>query len=212
MKNRRKHFLVDKSLQFHYLLYIVLTLTLVAGVGIVGSYFGIWGSAIKIFSEESLRESMLTAAQLTDYERARRPFFKPQEAPSIRNYQDTALLSERQREMIREIMNETTRRMVGLGIFLVFFIGWGSIFLTHKIAGPVFKLKQYLHRVEQGDLTTRIQFRKFDEIHKLADDFNATIAALDAHVGTMKRMVRESSSETVLNTFKKELSKFKTSN
>lgn len=211
MKNRRKHFLVDKSLQFHYILYIVLTLTLVAGVGIAGSYFGIWGSAIKIFSEESLRDSMLTAAQLTDYERARRPVLKPQEVPSIRNYQDTALLSERQREMIREIMDETTRRMVGLGIFLVLFIGWGSIFLTHKIAGPIFKLKQYLHRVEQGDLTARIQFRKFDEIHKLADDFNATIASLDANIGTMKRIVRESSSETASSALKKELSKFKTS-
>ena len=82
-KNRRKHFLVDKNLQFHYLLYIVIMLAVVSGTGIVGSYFGIWASVIKTFSEESLRETMVTAAQINEYEQARRPAPKQLSMPSI---------------------------------------------------------------------------------------------------------------------------------
>ena len=177
----------------------------------LGSYYGIWASVIKAFSEESLRESMLTAAQINEYEQARHPVQETlQRSPSVRTFQETALLSERQREIMQEIMDETSRRMVVLGIFLIFFIGWGSIFLTHKIAGPIFKLRQRFRELEFGNLTARIKFRKFDEIHRLAESFNTAAATLDANVGKMKRIVREHSRESMPDELKKELAKFKT--
>ena len=101
-------------------------------------------------------------------------------------------------------MDDTNRRMLGLGIILLFFIGWGSIFLTHKISGPVFKLRQYFHKVEQGDLTARVKFRKFDESHSLADSFNSMTGSLDASIGKLKRVARVGSPEEL----KKELGKF----
>jgi len=209
-KNRRKHFLVDKNLQFHYLFYIILTLTVVSGVGMTGSYFGIWGSVVKIFSEESLHETMVTAAQLNEYEQARHPSPKKLSLPSIRTYQETSLLSERQKELIREIMDETNQKMLALGVFLLIFIGWGSIFLTHKIAGPLFKFGQYFQELGRGNLAVRIRLRKFDEARNLEFRFNEMAAALDAIVAKMKRITREIPRETALDELKKELSKIKT--
>lgn len=210
-KNRRKRFLVDKTLQLHYLLYIVLTLAVISAVGMTGSYFGIWGSVIKTFSEESLRQSMMTAAQIHEYEQARRPFPGGLSIPSIRTFQETSLLSERQKEMIRQIMDETNQKMLGLGALLLIFIGWGSIFLTHKIAGPIFKAGQYFQMLGKGDLTARIELRKFDEAHDLAKRFNEMSAALDAAIGKMKRITRQTPPERVPEELKKELAKFKTS-
>ncbi len=210
MKNRRKHFLVDKSLQLHYLFYIVIALAVVSTVGMTGSYFGIWSSVTKAFSEESLRETMVTAAQINEYEQARRPSTGKQPLPSIRTYQETSLLSERQKELIQEIMDQTNQKMLGLGVLLLILIGWGSIFLTHKIAGPIFKLAQYFQELGKGNLAVRIRLRKFDEARNLELRFNEMAAALDATVGKMKRIVREAPCETAVEELRKELAKLKT--
>lgn len=210
MKNRRRHFLIDKKLQLHYVLYIMLTLAVVSAAGMTGSYFGIWGSALKVFSEESLRETLMTAAQLNEYEQARQPMVKLSPLPSLRTYQGTSLLSERQKELVRQAMDETNQKMLALGIFLLIFIGWGSIFLTHKIAGPLFKFGQYFRELGAGNLAARIKLRKFDEAQNLESQFNEMAAALDATVAKMKRIAREMPRERAIDELKKELSKLKT--
>ena len=208
MKNRRKHFLIDKPLQIRYLLYITLTLILISAAIVAGSYYGIWGFVIKTFSEESLHQTLITAAQINEYEQARHPSEKPApNLPTLRLFRETALLSTRQQEMIQEIMKETNRRLLILGAFLIVFIGWGSIFLTHKIAGPLFQLRHRFQELEEGNLTTRTQLRKFDETHPLAENFNAMAASLDARIGKLKRLARETNDVSL----KKELNHFKTS-
>ncbi|OGW84717.1 MAG: hypothetical protein A3C35_00360 [Omnitrophica bacterium RIFCSPHIGHO2_02_FULL_46_11] len=212
IRNRRKQFLIDKTLQFHYFFYIVAALSIVSAVGITGSYFGIWASVVKAFSEESLRQTITTAAQISEYEQARQlsqhaEYFSQ---PGIREYKETSLLSERQKEIVREIMDETNRTTIGLGIFLVLFIGWGSIFLTHKVAGPIFKMGQYIRELQKGDLTVRIKFRKFDEIHHLAGEFNEMVSALEERVSKIKRLVRTSPNQSIPKELKEELEKFKT--
>lgn len=199
--------MVDKPLQFHYLLYIVLTLSLVSGVGMAGSYFGIWASVIKVFSEESLRQSMITAAQIQEYEEARRPRSELL-LSSLRTFRETSLLSEHQKEMIRQIMDETNRRILMLGGLLLVFIGWGSIFLTHKVAGPIFKFGKLFAELAKGDLTVRVKLRRFDEGGQLAGQFNEMSAALDASIARIKHMAHKT--PHLPDELKRELAKFKT--
>lgn len=210
LKNRRRHFLVDKSLQSHYALYIILTLLVICSVGMMGNYYGIWASVIKAFSEESLQESLITSAQLNEYEASRRPATDLNQFPSLRGYRETALLSQRQKEIIQQIMDDAHRKTVALGILLLFFIGWGSIFLTHKVAGPVFKLTQYMEALKKGDLSARIGFRKFDELHYLEKHFNDLASTLDTSLSQMKWILKDSKDPAAVEA-KKELSKFKTS-
>lgn len=206
-KNRRKHFLVDKSLQFRYLLYIVLTLSIVSGTALVGSYYGIWASVIKAFSQESLYGSIITAAQIQEYDQARRPYSKSS-LSSLRTFRETSLLSEYQKEMIRHIMDETNQKILILGILLLIFIGWGSIFLTHKIAGPIFKLGKSCGELAHGNLTVRIKLRKFDEGERLTNQFNEMAAAFDTSIAKMKQIAQRT--PHLPEELKRELSKFKT--
>lgn len=210
LKNRRRHFLVDKSFQLHYVLYIVLTLSIICSVGMIGNYYGIWASVIKAFSEESLQESLITSAQLNEYETSRHPSSKMNPSPSLRTYHETALLSQHQKEIIRQIMDDAHRKTIALGILLLFFIGWGSIFLTHKVAGPIFKLTQYMEVLKKGDLSARISFRKFDELHYLEKYFNDLASTLDTSLSQMKWILKDSKDPAAVEA-KKELSKFKTS-
>lgn len=209
-RNRRRHFLIDKSFQLHYVFYIVLTLSIICSVGMIGNYYGIWASVIKAFSEESLQESLITSTQLDEYEASRRPISKVNQSPSLRTYRETALLSHHQKEIIRQIMDDAHRKTIALGILLLFFIGWGSIFLTHKVAGPLFKLTQYMEALKKGDLTVRIGFRKFDELHYLEKHFNELAAALDASLSKIKAKLKDSKDPAVMEA-KKEISEFKTS-
>lgn len=64
---------------------------------------------------------------------------------------------------------------------LALFVGVAlfSIFLTHRIAGPVYHLQQSAKEFAQGNLALRIRLRKKDELHELADVTNEAIASVE---------------------------------
>lgn len=57
-----------------------------------------------------------------------------------------------------------------LGIVFV-----ASIFLSHKVAGPMYKLQNFLTQIREGKKYFPIQFRSGDNFQEIADDINLTI-------------------------------------
>lgn len=53
-----------------------------------------------------------------------------------------------------------------------------SIFLSHRVAGPVYKLKMFLTKAKEGQLRDRLQFRKADHFMEVADLYNEMTAGL----------------------------------
>jgi len=53
-----------------------------------------------------------------------------------------------------------------------------SIFISHRIAGPLFKLSRFLDQVKAGDLSQDLYFRKKDHFKDLAVRFNEMQASL----------------------------------
>lgn len=47
-----------------------------------------------------------------------------------------------------------------------------SVFLSHRIAGPIYKLKMFLGKAKEGDLRSRLQFRKADHFVEVATLYN----------------------------------------
>jgi signal transduction histidine kinase len=45
-----------------------------------------------------------------------------------------------------------------------------TIFLTHKVAGPLYKLKNHLLHIREGDPVSAIEFRTQDNFQDLADE------------------------------------------
>lgn len=52
------------------------------------------------------------------------------------------------------------------------------VFISHRIAGPLQRLKVYMRRVGQGDFNVKLRFRTYDEIHDVADAFNHMVEDL----------------------------------
>jgi len=53
-----------------------------------------------------------------------------------------------------------------------------SIFQSHKIAGPMFKLSKFLKHIKDGNRPEILFFRKGDHFKEIADEFNEALQTL----------------------------------
>lgn len=65
--------------------------------------------------------------------------------------------------------------MQGVLVFVTFLL---SIFLSHRIVGPLFKLKKFFAEAATGKLTAPLHFRKTDHFHDVAADYNKMMDGL----------------------------------
>ncbi len=55
-----------------------------------------------------------------------------------------------------------------------------TVFVSHRIAGPLQRLKAYMRRFGNGEFSLKLRFRNYDEIHDVADAFNDMVNKLKA--------------------------------
>jgi methyl-accepting chemotaxis protein len=53
-----------------------------------------------------------------------------------------------------------------------------GVFLTHRIAGAIYRMQKDTVTVGKGDLSTHIRLREKDELHDVADDINDMISKM----------------------------------
>lgn len=56
------------------------------------------------------------------------------------------------------------------------------VFVSHRIAGPLQRLKAYMQMVQNGDYDVHLRFRKGDAIHDVADSFNRMVEGIKKNV------------------------------
>ena len=62
-----------------------------------------------------------------------------------------------------------------IGGFIIF-VGLLTLFVTHRIAGPIFRLKKGIRDIADGHLNEKIILRRKDEFHDVAEELNALAA------------------------------------
>jgi len=106
-------------------------------------------------------------------------------------------------------------RLLPKMLLLVVIIAVGSIFLSHKIAGPVFRFEKSIKAMQGGDLTLSFNLRKDDELKDLAGDLNGMALLLRNKIIKIRSIIDETknsqavSKEQALASIEKELSMFK---
>jgi methyl-accepting chemotaxis protein len=60
--------------------------------------------------------------------------------------------------------------------------GFLALWVSHKLAGPLYRLKKSTQAVAEGDLTHRVYLREKDEMGDLREDFNAMLESLHKKV------------------------------
>jgi nitrogen fixation/metabolism regulation signal transduction histidine kinase len=84
--------------------------------------------------------------------------------------ENQATLIERQRVLIWSLVG-------GLAL-MVALIGLLGIYFTHKVAGPIYKMKRLLKQVGRGNLRVEARLRKGDELQDFFDAFTQMVAGL----------------------------------
>ena len=75
-----------------------------------------------------------------------------------------------------------------LGLVILLLSG-ASIFVSHKVAGPIYRLKRFLLEIAGGNIDLTLKFRKRDDLHDLAANVNLVIAELRELVGTLQKEI-----------------------
>jgi methyl-accepting chemotaxis protein len=89
------------------------------------------------------------------------------------------LLAEQQASLIRR-QRYMIESLVGGLALMVLLIGLLGIYFTHKVAGPVYKMKRLLRKVGTGDLHVDARLRKGDELQDFFEAFTEMVASLRA--------------------------------
>ena len=98
-------------------------------------------------------------------------------------------------EQIRQLRDEVNQQLWITMITLTGVIFLISIFVSHRIAGPLYKLKLHLAELGKGNIDQNLKFRKSDYFHSLADDYNKSLAGLRATFGKNKELTQEAISK-----------------
>lgn len=70
-----------------------------------------------------------------------------------------------------------------------------GLYLSHKIAGPIYRVERYLTDMAAGKLVSRISFRKGDEFTSLADKINSLTDSLRATIANQRTSMDKINSE-----------------
>lgn len=68
----------------------------------------------------------------------------------------------------------------------------GLIFISHKIAGPLYRFEKSLKEIGAGDLTCRVALRKKDQLSGMADSLNNFTSEIEKKVQDMKLDIHDS--------------------
>jgi methyl-accepting chemotaxis protein len=91
-------------------------------------------------------------------------------------------LADQQASLIRRQRNMIVSLVGGLALMVVL-IGLLGIYFTHKVSGPVHKMKGLLRKVGTGDLHVDARLRKGDELQDFFEAFTEMVASLRAFEG-----------------------------
>ena len=111
------------------MLYVSLPLIIVCAVSFFSLYLGIWADILGSFTDQKIQEDLITATRMVQYEEVRQNT-PPNGVISV--FRSAEKLSSRQREIFKEILDRANRSISLKIILLLFFVAWGTVYISHK--------------------------------------------------------------------------------
>ncbi len=211
---KRKNYLINKKFQLKYTISIVAMLLVVMLVSGFGLYMGMWGSIIENFSKFKVSQNLENAKRIADYENAR---YKKGDYRLERIFREAELLSAQEKDTLKNALQSVNKSLVPKIAILSVFIFFAGIFLSHKIAGPMYRIERSAEAIERGDLRVNFRVRRGDEMRDTAGALEGMVEALHDDIKKMKvetavlkEKVKEESSRDILARIDSVLSKYKT--
>ncbi len=179
-KRSVKNYLIDSRFQLKYTSFIVLVALVISGI--MGGF--LYRTSREVVSEsqrvveESKKVSDVVKMTIKDD-----PIYSqnPELAASFTqaSAESDRQIEEQGRVLVRQQATMLYSLVGGLALMVVL-IGLLGIYFTHKVAGPIYKMKMLLRQVGEGKLLFQGSLRKGDELHDFFDAFATMVDKLRA--------------------------------
>jgi methyl-accepting chemotaxis protein len=150
-------------------------------------YIGTWNGIVDAFSKMPQNSAVLLNESAEKQDNIKTPLVV--KIPFTRHkFQE---LTQGQKLLLNNIILRVNSMMIPLVIGLLAYIAMVSLIFSHRIAGPVFKMKRSATLISQGDLTVNFSLRRHDELIALSHELENAIAALRASITSIQQNVSE---------------------
>jgi nitrate/nitrite-specific signal transduction histidine kinase len=194
----RTHFFIDRKFQGRYMLTFLIPMLILLMFMMFTLYFA-----------TQTIISTTTRIIKTDIENKISLEMQDQLSPDINQYKSTLngindYVSNfaQNKEFKRSLLN-SLMLVFGAGMFLVVLqIVLLTIFFSHKVAGPVFRLEKVCHNMIDGQYTDAVNLRKGDEMQNLASLVNTVITTTRDRFNSLKNSSSDEERETIFKKIK----------
>ena len=208
--HKRRNYLINKKFQIKYTLIVLITLLSVMLITTLGIYVGLWTSIMKYLNENRVAQDLETAKRISAYEEVR---YNRGDWRLDKISREAELLSFEQRKTLENALEAINEALMPKVIILIFLMFLGGIFISHKIAGPMYRFEKSAEAVKKGDLTISFNTRKGDAMKKTAstlEDMVETLRFDMERLKSAKDALKKGYSEEALKEIEEVLSKYKT--
>ncbi|MBI4395726.1 MAG: methyl-accepting chemotaxis protein [Elusimicrobia bacterium] len=94
-----------------------------------------------------------------------------------------------------ELFEKVSRVLLAKLVIYMTVVAIVAVFLSHKLAGPIYRFERSAKSVGEGDLTHRVHLRKGDELMELQDEFNGMVQSLQELVSKDHHLARRISKQ-----------------
>ena len=191
-KRSFRNYLLDSRFQLKYTGYLVIVAVAICGV--MGSV--LFWTTQSMFEESAkvVEQSQKVSAESQKVSAVSRMNIKdlaPDSPELLAEFnkeaaEDDKTIADQQRAIADNQARLVSRQtlviwsLVGGLALMVVLIGLLGIYFTHKVAGPIYKMKRLLKQVGQGNLRIESRLRKGDELQDFFDAFTQMVAGLRA--------------------------------
>ncbi len=170
-KRSFKNYIVDSRFQLKYTSMIVgISIAISAPLGAF-----LWRTSEKVVAEsQKVVEESKKVSEVVSLQISKDPVYgsDPELATAFGSESTSAAdkVQARQKSLARE-QRTMMRTLIGALGLMVLLIGLLGIYFTHKVAGPIYKMKLLLTQVGEGKLTFYGKLRKGDELQDFFETF-----------------------------------------
>lgn len=181
--HKRTHYLINRSFQLKYTLAIVGTILAVMLVSGVGIYLGMMSSIVENFSQFKVSENLENVKRIAGYEEAR---YGKGDFRLEKIFREAQLLSAKEQDVLHSALRSVNKSMAPKMIILAVVIFIGGIFISHRIAGPMYRFEKSADAIAKGDLSVNFYVRKSDEMKHMAVSLEDMVESLRKDIDRIK--------------------------
>lgn len=192
VKHKRRKFWIDPKLQFKYIAFNVIYLTVFAFLVGSGIYMSIWHSVTAEFSSARVDEKLQMVKRINEYSQVRTHQQAINSVPFLKDW--AMMLSDHDKDLLNGILIRANRNLVPFFLIMIGIVVIVTILLSHRVAGPVFRLKRDVKTVAGGDLTVKFFLRETDELKDLASGIDSMVSGFASGTDQVKMLMEKAKS------------------